>query len=113
MMDFGLKMEKPSANAAKISALVMGISYFVGGFFPLLPYFVVTKDLNLALYISVMVTVVVLLLFGYVKAIIIGTKRKDAFISAFQTLVVGLGTAAASYAIVRFVNEQFGDGVGG
>jgi predicted membrane protein (TIGR00267 family) len=112
-MDFQVKMEKPSSHAAKISALVMGMSYFVGGFFPLLPYFLATADLKQALYISIGVAVVVLLFFGYVKAMVIGTKHKDAFISAFQTLVVGLGTAAMSYGIVRGFTQWFGDGVGG
>lgn len=30
MMDFELKLEKPALNRAWISALVMGLSYFLG-----------------------------------------------------------------------------------
>jgi predicted membrane protein (TIGR00267 family) len=109
MMDFEIKIEKPRPNAAKISALVMGLSYFVGGFFPLLPYFIIA-DLHHALFTSIGVSIVILLVFGYVKAVIIGTKRRDAFISALQTLVVGVVAAATSYAIVRTVNDRFGEG---
>ena len=111
MMDFEIKVEKPRPNAAKISALVMGLSYFIGGFFPLLPYFII-GDLHHALFTSIGVSILVLLVFGYVKAAIIGTKRWDAIMSALQTLLVGVAAAATSYAIVRTVNERFGDVTG-
>jgi len=41
MMRFELGLERPDPNRARNSALTIGISYIVGGFIPLLPYFYV------------------------------------------------------------------------
>jgi predicted membrane protein (TIGR00267 family) len=108
MMDFELKLEKPDTSKCWISALVMGMSYFVGGLIPMLPYFLMDKVDN-ALCASIGISVVILLIFGYVKAIFTGTDRKTAVMSAVQTLFVGALAAGTSYAIVRGVNEKLGD----
>ena len=104
MMDFELHLSKPSTSRAWIEGLVMGVSYFIGGLLPMIPYFAI-RNVNHALYTSIGITVVILVLFGYVKAIVTGCKRKDAAISAVQTLVVGVVAAGVSYGIVRGFNE--------
>ncbi|KAK7518978.1 Ccc1 family [Phyllosticta citriasiana] len=104
MMDFELKLEKPALSRAWISALVMGISYFLGGLVPMLPYFFLSKIKD-ALFTSIGITVAVLLIFGYVKASATGCPRKTCLSSAVQTLVVGALAAATSYAIVRGVDS--------
>lgn len=108
-MDFKLKLEKPDPSRAWISAGAMGMSYFLGGIIPMIPYFAVT-DVNTALFISIGITVVILLAFGYTKAIITGTGQKSAVYSAAQTLLVGALAAGASYGIVRGVNASLGSG---
>lgn len=104
MMDFELKLEKPALNRAWISALVMGLSYFLGGLVPMLPYFFL-NNIQHALFTSIGITVVVLLIFGYVKASATSCPRKTCWYSAFQTLLVGALAAATSYAIVRGVDS--------
>ncbi|KAB2570244.1 hypothetical protein BFW01_g5622 [Lasiodiplodia theobromae] len=105
MMDFELKLEKPALNRAWISALVMGLSYFLGGLVPMLPYFFL-NNIHHALFTSIAITVVVLLIFGYVKASATSCPRKTCWYSAFQTLLVGALAAATSYAIVRGVDSM-------
>lgn len=105
MMDFELKLQKQSMKKAWIEGLVMGVSYFVGGLLPMIPYFIFTKHVNRALFTSIGITAVVLFAFGYTKARVTGTSQKDAFWAACQMLVVGSVAAAVSYGIVRAVNE--------
>jgi VIT1/CCC1 family predicted Fe2+/Mn2+ transporter len=107
MMDFKLKLEKPDPSRAWISAAVMGMAYFLGGIIPMIPYFAV-KHVNTALFISIVITVIILLIFGYSKSIITGTGHKSAAFSAIQTLIVGALAAGASYGIVRGVNASLG-----
>ena len=109
MMNFKLKLEEPDPSRALISAGVMGMSYFLGGIIPMIPYFAV-KNVNTALFISIVITIIILLVFGYTKSIISGTGQKSAVISAIQTLVVGALAAGASYGIVRGVNASLGGG---
>ena len=82
----------------------MGISYFLGGILPMIPYFAI-RTVNHALFVSIGITAVVLLTFGYIKARITGTNQKDAFWSAGQTLLVGAVAAAVSYGVVRGIDS--------
>lgn len=107
MMDFELKLAKPDTSKCWVSALVMGMSYFIGGLIPMLPYFFF-KEVNDALFTSIGITVVILLIFGYVKALVTGTDHRAAAASAVQTLLVGALAAGTSYGIVRMVNEKLG-----
>lgn len=65
-MDFGLKLESSKLSRPWLSAATMGFSYFLGGLVPMIPYFAM-KDVNHALAVSVGVTVVILLGFGFLK----------------------------------------------
>lgn len=121
MMDFELKLSKPSRRYSCLEGLVMGVSYFVGkrghhvvqtldanilpgGLLPMIPYFAVPGNIFTALYISIGVTCVVLLLFGFLRARLIGTSVKDQFLSAGLTLLLGGTAAGVAYGVVWGVN---------
>lgn len=104
MMDFELKLARPKTSRRWISALSMGSSYFLGGLIPMIPYFAY-KDINHALFTSIGLTVLILLVFGYVKAMVTGCNRRDSIISSLQTLLVGVVAAGTSYGIVRGFNQ--------
>ncbi|KAK7181183.1 hypothetical protein DPSP01_013771 [Paraphaeosphaeria sporulosa] len=104
MMDFELKLARPTTSRRWVEALCMGVSYFLGGLVPMIPYFAY-KDVNYALFTSIGVTVVILVIFGYVKAIVTGCTRHDACISSMQTLAIGVLASATSYGIVRGFNQ--------
>ncbi|KAK2473433.1 hypothetical protein H9L39_15608 [Fusarium oxysporum f. sp. albedinis] len=96
MMDFELKLERPRWSRPWVSALTMGLSYFIGGLIPMVPYFT-TKHINTALFASIGVTCVMLCIFGYGKAIITGLSRRSAVYGSLETLLVGAIAAGASY----------------
>ncbi|KAK6440138.1 Protein ccc1 [Oleoguttula sp. CCFEE 5521] len=102
MMDFELQLTLP-ASAAWIEGLVMAFSYMFGGFLPMIPYFCFKQVLH-ALYTSIGITAFILVVFGYVKAIVTGTTKRDAMWSAGQTLVIGAAAAGVSYGIVKGIN---------
>ncbi|RMZ84853.1 hypothetical protein DV737_g1024, partial [Chaetothyriales sp. CBS 132003] len=104
MMDFELCLTKPQPSRAWIEGLVMGLSYFLGGLLPMVPYFVF-HDVSHALFTSIGITGVILLAFGYVKALVTGTRHVDAGWSALQTLFIGALAAGVSYGIVKLVGH--------
>lgn len=71
----------------------------------MIPYFAMTNVTH-ALFVSIGITVVILLVFGAVKNhITIGTKRATAW-GAVQTLIIGAIAAATSYGIVRALDSK-------
>ena len=104
MMDFGHRLDRPNAHAAWISALTMGLSYFVGGLIPMIPYFVMSR-VREALLVSVAVTVVVLLAFGYAKNYVAIRNHRAGAWGALQTLIIGMLAAGTSYVIVRALDR--------
>lgn len=105
MMDFELRLEEPNVNRAWISALTMGLSYFIGGLVPMIPYFVM-RNATQALFVSIGITVVILLVFGFIKDwITVRTKRAGVW-GAIQTLAIGLVAAGTSYGIVRGLDSK-------
>jgi VIT1/CCC1 family predicted Fe2+/Mn2+ transporter len=99
MMKFELGLDKPDPARARTSAVTIAGSYIVGGLVPLAPYFVL-RSMGTALAASVLVTVLALLVFGYVKGTFTG---KRPFRSAWQTAVVGGLAAAAAFAIAKLI----------
>ncbi|OZJ02790.1 hypothetical protein BZG36_04417, partial [Bifiguratus adelaidae] len=97
MMKFELNLERPDPNRSWISAVTIGTSYFLGGLIPLLPYFFVDNT-TLALYLSVILTSITLLIFGFVKSLYLNPLK--ALYSALQTLTIGGAAAASSYLVV-------------
>lgn len=104
MMDFELRLPEPDVSRAWVSAATMGASYFVGGLIPMLPYFFMERA-SMALLISVIVTVVILVMFGFLKNWVAIRTRKAGFWGALQTLIVGALAAGTSYAIVRLLDS--------
>jgi VIT1/CCC1 family predicted Fe2+/Mn2+ transporter len=66
MMKFELGLEEPDPKRAGRSALTIAGSYIAGGLIPLAPYFVL-RSIHSALIVSVVVTLLALGVFGYVK----------------------------------------------
>ncbi len=108
MMDFELRLECPKNSRAWLSALTMGMSYFIGGLIPMTPYFVMRRAGD-ALMVSIAITAVILLVFGYVKTACTVTSRKAAFWGALQTLLIGALAAGAAYGIVRALDTGHSD----
>ncbi len=95
MMKFELGLEKPDAGRALKSAFTIGLAYIMGGLLPLSPYFF-TNIPKIGLQFSVLLTLVSLFVFGYVKGkFTVATPWK----SAFQTLSIGAVAAGAAYGI--------------
>ncbi len=97
MMRFELGLEQPDPRRALWSALTIGISYVVGGLFPLAPYMLM-GDAGRALYASVVLTLAALFIFGLVKGIMTGAPR---WASAGQTTLIGGLAAGAAFLLAR------------
>ena len=70
----------------------------------MIPYFAM-KDVTHALFVSIGITIVILVGFGYIKnRITVGTKSAGIY-GALQTLCVGALAAGASYGIVRAIDS--------
>lgn len=99
MMRFELGLEKPEPARARNSALTIAISYIVGGMVPLLPYMLMAS-VQRALWVSAVVTLIALFVFGYVKGRFTG---KTPIRSAVQTTVVGGLAAGAAFLIAKSI----------
>lgn len=66
----------------------------------MIPYFFLSDAFE-ALYISIAVTLTTLLIFGYVKSVLVSPKT--AIKGALQTLVIGAVAAGASFGIVKAI----------
>jgi predicted membrane protein (TIGR00267 family) len=93
MMRFELGLEKPNPNRARNSALTIGISYIVGGFVPLVPYFYVDDPKSGLLY-SAEITLLALLIFGYFKSKV---TDQNPWIGSLKVAFIGAAAAAAAY----------------
>ncbi|MFY9551290.1 MAG: VIT1/CCC1 transporter family protein [Thermoanaerobaculia bacterium] len=99
MMRFELGLEKPDPQRAWKSAARIGSAYAVGGLVPLGPY-MATESAKTALYVSVGLTLLALIVFGFVKGRFTGARPWK---SALQTTLIGSLAAAAAFAIARAV----------
>jgi vacuolar iron transporter family protein len=99
MMRFELGLEAPDPRRARVSAITIGLSYIVGGFIPLSPY-MIFPNLATALIVSVVVTLIALLLFGYIKGRFTGTKPVR---SGMQTMLVGGLAAGVAFLLARLI----------
>lgn len=100
MMRFELGLEEPDPKRALTSAMTIGLSYIAGGSIPLAPYFFVHTAAS-ALLVSVVLTLLALMVFGYVKARLTGAHPVR---GAFQTVAIGGIAAAAAFAIAKAVS---------
>lgn len=99
MMRFELGLEAPDPKRARVSALTIGLSYIVGGFIPLSPYILMHNIFD-ALIVSVIVTLIALFLFGYIKGRFTGTKPLR---SGVQTALVGGLAAGVAFLLTRLI----------
>ncbi len=99
MMRFELGLEEPDPQRARNSALTIALSYIPGGLVPLAPYFFF-RSVHSALIGSVVVTLLALLVFGYVKGRFTTAKPLR---SAWQTVVVGGLAATAAFVIAKAI----------
>ena len=99
MMRFELGLEEPDPRRARTSALTIALSYIAGGLVPLAPYFFF-RSVHYALVGSVIVTLLALLVFGYVKGRFTTARP---FRSAWQTAVVGGLAATAAFVIAKAI----------
>ena len=100
MMRFELGLDQPNPRRALFSALTIAGAYVFGGLIPLGPYMflpIVSDALN----VSIAVTLLALLIFGYVKGRFTGAKPLR---SAFQTTFTGGVAAAAAFSIARAIS---------
>ncbi len=100
MMRFELGLEKPDPQRAMVSALTIGGSYIGGGLIPLAPYFIF-RSTQAALTVSVAVTLLALLVFGFVKSSFTGARP---FRSALQTMLIGGLAATAAFGLARAIS---------
>jgi VIT1/CCC1 family predicted Fe2+/Mn2+ transporter len=76
-----------------------------GGLIPMIPYFAM-RNVTHALFISIGITFIILLAFGFVKNYISVKKKRSGLYGAVQTLAVGSLAAGASYGIVRALDSH-------
>ncbi|KAF7512539.1 hypothetical protein GJ744_000800 [Endocarpon pusillum] len=111
LMDFHHKESFPTLGRAYKTAATLAISYFLGGLIPLIPYFIVARtEVMTALWWSIGVMGITLLVFGYSKTCIVvgwsgwknvlaGTK------GGLQMLLVGAAAAGAAIGLVRAIEQ--------
>ncbi len=100
MMRFELGLEKPDPRRALFSALTIAGAYIAGGFIPLTPY-IVAGNASTALLFSIVVTLLALSVFGFIKGRFTGVKPLR---SALQTALIGSAAAGAAFAIARLIS---------
>ena len=97
MMRFELGLEEPDPRRAVRSAMTIAGAYIAGGLIPLAPYKMVSSTRD-GLLLSIVVTLLALFVFGYVKGHFTGTRPIR---SALQTTLIGGIAAAAAFLIAR------------
>ena len=100
MMRFELGLEEPDPKRAVASARNIAFAYVAGGIIPLAPY-IFLADARTALGISVMVTLVALGVFGFIKAHFTGTPRGR---GTAQTVLIGGLAAGAAFLIAKAIS---------
>jgi len=101
MMRFELGIEEPDPKRALISAITIATSYMVAGVIPLAPYMVIGTATE-ALPYSVVITMLALILFGFVKGRFSGHAPLK---SAIQTVVIGGIAAAAAFGVAKLITR--------
>lgn len=100
MMKLELKMEQPAKNRAAKSASTIALSYLVGGFIPLFPY-IIFKDSKPGFYVSCIVTILALILFGYFKSRMTG---QPVIKGTIKIALTGIFAATAAFLLAKAVS---------
>lgn len=101
MMRFELGLEPPDPKRAVYSAATIAGSYIAGGFIPLSPYMIMTNRAHAAFFASLVVTLIALAIFGYVKGHFTGTRPIR---SLLQTVVIGGLAAGAAFVLAKLIS---------
>ena len=99
MMKYELGLEKPDPKRATRSAFNIGLSYVIGGFVPLIPYFYVTEALD-GLEISAIITLICLFIFGFFKSKITGINP---WTGGLKIMMIGALAAGAAFSIAKLI----------
>lgn len=110
LITFHHKESAPDCNQAWISAITLAIGYFVGGFIPLIPYFIADQVI-VALKYSIGVMGFTLLAFGYTKTCIVrGWTGRENILAGVkggvQMCFVGGVAAGAAIGLVRLIDGE-------
>ncbi|KAB8079139.1 VIT family-domain-containing protein [Aspergillus leporis] len=109
LITFHHKESEPDCNQAWTSAITLALGYFVGGFIPLIPYFIFDKVI-IALYYSIGVMAITLLAFGYIKTCVVrGWTGRDNIAAGIkggiQMCFVGGVAAGAAIGLLRLFGQ--------
>ena len=99
MMKYELGLEEPDPKQAPKSAVTISAAYAVGGLIPLSAYFFTATPAQ-GLAWSAAITLVCLLVFGFVKSRMTG---QPPVVGAIKMAVVGALAAAAAFGVARLV----------
>lgn len=106
LMRMGEGLEDLDESRVWQSALTIGLSYFFGGFIPLMPYLFYTS-VSRAFFASIMMTAGTLIVFGVIKQKCTGLgDARSLMKSALSTLAVGGAAAGSSWMIVRSLENK-------
>jgi len=72
---------------------------------PMIPYFAM-ENVTHALFVSIAITVVILLIFGFLKNWFTIKTKRAGFYGAVQTLCIGVLAAGVSYGIVKGIESS-------
>ena len=100
MMRFELGLEEPDPKRALQSAATIAASYIAGGIIPLSPYMAL-HSVRTALLCSVVVTLIALGVFGYIKGRFTGSRAGR---SATQTIVIGGLAAGVAFLLAKLIS---------
>jgi predicted membrane protein (TIGR00267 family) len=100
MMQVELKLEKPVAKRARRSAITIALSYLVGGLIPLFPY-IITNSNKEGFYLSCIVTIIALIIFGYFKSKVSGQPLIKGTI---KVVAIGIIAATAAFLLATAVS---------
>ncbi len=101
MMRFELGLEKPNPTRARNSALTIGLAYIAGGLIPLSPY-VFIKDVSMALIVSVIITLIALFIFGFLKSRATG---QPPLAGAVKTMFIGALAAGVAFGLAKAIGK--------
>ncbi len=99
MMRFELGLERPDKNRALQSALVIGVSYVIGGLIPLSAYFFNDTTHEGLIYSSI-ITLICLIAFGLVKSKLTG---QPLFKGTVRVALVGAMAAGAAFLLAKLI----------
>ncbi len=99
MMRFELGLERPDKNRAHQSALIIAVSYIIGGLIPLSAYFF-TATAQQGLIYSSIITLLCLIIFGLVKSRLTGQPLLK---GALRVTLIGAAAAAVAFIIAKLI----------